>query len=159
MRDIDPNAQRYRELLKQKRRLLNQMRKHRKSLAKSRVDKKRINEEITKLRKSGFAFSGMTAIQAMNKVSSEIQAVSPEDIYPKDLEKKFDKLERTTEVKYKNGRVDISDLDEDGPATRVKDSDDDGVYAVTLDPQNGVIDLGDGDEDTAEDGPENEDAE
>ena len=47
MKAIDPNQKRYRELLKLKRRLLDKMRKHRKALAKTRVDKKNINEEIT----------------------------------------------------------------------------------------------------------------
>jgi hypothetical protein len=159
MRNADPSAQRYKELLKMKRRLLTQMRKHRKSLAKARVDKKRVNEEITRLRKSGFAFAGLTPEQAQKRVSGEIRAVTPEDIYPKDLERKFDKLERKSEVMYKKGMVDTSDIDDDSRAHAAApgDQDDDReIYAVTLDPQSGVIDLGDGEEDDDAE-PRNED--
>ena len=158
MRDTDPNVQRYRELLKQKRRLLSQMKRHRKSLAKARIDKKRVNEEITRLRKSGFAFAGMTTLEAQARVSTEIQAVEPGDIYPKDLEKKFDKLERTTEVKYRKDSVDISDVNKkvNPSGHRHHDKDDEGGYSVILDEDCGVVDLSEQDgDDSLEEGPEN----
>lgn len=159
MRPTDPNALRYRELLKLKRKVLNDMRKHRKALAKKRIDKKKINEEITRLRKSGFAFHGLTPAAAQRRVSDEIRGVTPEDIYPKDLERKFDKLERTTEVKYRKGTVDVSDVDDSPTAPRGGKDDDEGVYAVTFDgDDNGVVDLSATDDDTSETGPANEDA-
>lgn len=144
MNDINPNAQRFRELLKTKRRLLTRMRKHRKALAKDRVEKKRVNEEITRLRKSGFAFAGMTPSQAATRVSNEIQAVTPEDIYPKDLERKFDKLERTTAVVYKKGKVDVSDIEDSGPETKGKAKDDEDVVVALQD--DGVLDLSETDD-------------
>jgi hypothetical protein len=160
MKTTDPNIQKYKDLLKQKRRLLDKMRKHRKSLARARVDKKRVNEEITRLRKSGFAFSGMTAVEAQERVSGEIRNVTPEDIYPKDLERRFDKLERTTEVKYRKDSVDISDLDDDSQVPRPKTKDDDeGIYAVTLEHEDGVVDLGENETDDYTTEPKNEDAE
>lgn len=148
MRETDPNVQRYRELLRLKRRLLTQMSKHRKSLARDRADKKRINEEITKLRKSGYAFSGMTAVAAQERVGDEIRAVKPEDIYPKDLERQFDKLERTTEVKYKKGLVDLDDLENDGPSHSVSSEDD--SPSIFIGKNSGVIDLGEGEVDDTE---------
>ena len=147
MRHADPNVQKYRELSKQKRRILDKMKKYRKSLAKARVEKKNVNEEITRLRKSGFAFAGMTAVEAQAKVSGEIQAVEPGDIYPVDLERKFDKLERTTEVTYRKGSVDISDMGSGPAASRLSSHDDDGVRSVVLDSESGVVDFGEGEED------------
>lgn len=148
MKSTDPNVSRYRELLKLKRRLLDQMRKHRKSLAKSRAEKKRINEEITKLRKSGFAFAGMTTTAAQARVDEEIRSVRPEDIYPKDLERQFDKLERTTNVNYRKGMVDLDDA-EDGSDVGKRSSDDDSP-AIFLGKDSVVIDFGDGETDDSE---------
>ena len=154
MKETDPNVARYKELLKIKRRLLDKMRKHRKTIARDRIEKKRVNEEITKLRKSGYAFAGMTVSAAQARVSDEIQATKPEDIYPKDLEKQFDKLERTTEVKYKKGLVNLDDIDDDVP-TRSSPSDDDGG-TVYLGKTAGVIDLGEGEVDDTELEPDGE---
>jgi hypothetical protein len=151
MKSIDPNVQRYKELLKLKRRALDQMRKHKKSLARIRVDKKRINEEITKLRKSGFAFAGMSTMEASARVSGEIRDVKPEDIYPRDLERQFDKLERTSEVKYKKASADLDDDDSGPKASRPSDDD-----AVFIGPNSGVMDLGESDADDTEVEPDGE---
>lgn len=140
MKTNDANLQRCMELAKQKRRLLDTMKKHRKALAKARAEKKKINEEITKLRKSGYAFHGMTATEAMERVKNEIKSVKPLDIYPKDLEKKFDKLERDSEVKYKKGSVDIADIDGDASEATGHDYDD---SPNVIDSGLGVIDLSD----------------
>lgn len=147
MKQIDPNAQRLRELLKQKRRILDTMRKHRKSLAKARVEKKRVNEEISKLRKSGYAFSGMSTGAAQARVADEIKAVTPADIYPKDLERRFDKLERTTKVTYKKGKVDVSDIEEASVVPVRRGDEEDEVLATAVGKNDGVIDLGEGEED------------
>lgn len=151
MRETDPNIQRYKELLKLKRRLLDQMKKHRKALAKNRAEKKRINEEITRLRKSGYAFAGMSSDAARARVGDEIRSVKPEDIYPRDLEKQFDKLERTTVVKYRKGSVDLDDIEDDGVGVRSKNDDGGSVY---IGRDSGVIDLGDGDNDGDSDNEE-----
>lgn len=152
MKNIDPNVQRFRELLKLKRRILDQMRKHRKAIAKGRVDKKRINEEITKLRKSGFAFVGMSTSEASARVSSEIRDVKPEDIYPKDLERQFDKLERETEVRYRKASADLDE--DDGRGIKVpRIADDDGVF---IGADAGVVDLGEGEVDEFEVEPDGE---
>lgn len=144
MKEMNPNAQKFKELTRLKRRILDQMRRHRKSLAKARVDKKRVNEEISKLRKSGFAFAGLSPAQAQSRVADEIKAVTPSDIYPKDLERRFDKLERTTAVTYKKDKVDVSDIEEASTAPARRNDDDD---EIILDRGEGVVDLGEHDDD------------
>ena len=157
MKSSDETLKQFRDLLRQKRRLLDKMKRHRKSLAKGRVEKKKLNEAISRMRRSGFAFAGLSTIEAKSRVETEIRAVTTQDIYLRDLEKKFDKLEQSSEVKYRGATVDIDDID-DAPTARVRSDDDEGVYAVHVDPETGIVDFSEqgsqGEEEPEEPGPD-----
>ena len=141
MRALDPAVKELRELFKQKRRLLDKMKKHRKSLAKLRVEKRRINSDISKLRKSNNIFGSMTAVAAMEKVTDEIKSVRPNDIYPRDLEKEFDKLEQKSAVKHRNRSVNLDDLEPHGPSPKSHPEEEDTIDSIGVEDSLGVIDL------------------
>lgn len=150
MKESDHNIKEYKELAKQKRRILDQMKKHRKALAKARIQKKHINDAMSKLRRSGFAFGGLTTAEAKARVSSEIRSTKPEDIYPKDLEKKFDMLEQSSAVKYKKGTVNVEDIDAMPESANRKSHESDLDDGDTINGPSGlgVIDFGEEDEES-----------
>jgi len=107
------SRERLKELEKMKRVLLTRMSRHRKELAKCKVRKRAINEEIFRIKSNPGVFDGMTSQQAFSAVATAIRDTKPEDMYPKDLEKEFDKIEKS--LRGPNDRVtEIDDTDDDG---------------------------------------------
>lgn len=141
MKDKSELIARYKELTKLKRRLLEGMKKHRRYLAKAKATKKSVNDEMAQLRRSGNVFGTMTMSEVKEHVQNEIKAVKPEDIYPKDLEREFDRLERNSIVNMRKDPIDIDDNDD----VQVKPShakfDDDEGAVVSVDEDAGVLDM------------------
>jgi hypothetical protein len=101
------------ELKKKKKKLMAAVRRKRKSLAKTQLEKKKVAAEEDMLRerlgpkrgmppksqsrrsrpKTQDKFAGVDPVVAQARVTKEIEAVEPEDIYPKDLEREFDKID------------------------------------------------------------------
>ena len=117
------------------------MKKHRRYLAKAKATKKSVNDEMAQLRRSGNVFGTMTMSEVKEHVQNEIKAVKPEDIYPKDLEREFDRLERNSIVNMRKDPIDIDDNDD----VQVKPShakfDDDEGAVVSVDEDAGVLDM------------------
>jgi uncharacterized protein YoaH (UPF0181 family) len=165
--------ERIKELGKKKRKLLDYMKKQRKKYSKAAAEKKAVAEEIVKLQeqiaatkpKPSFVqvapkknvpvrprikknlFQGMSDGEAFAKVSSEIKSVSPDDVYPKDLEEEFDNLEK--QFRYNDDRDVITvrnpNFQKTIRATKIEPdtSANDGLGSTK---EHGVIDLSDGGE-------------
>lgn len=88
------SRERLKELEKKKTRLLRTIARNKKSAAKARAAKKRVLSEIKSIKGKYSAFNGMSEKQAEKVVKKDLESVQPADVYPKDLEREFDKLER-----------------------------------------------------------------
>jgi hypothetical protein len=135
------------DLMKKKRKLVVVMKKSRKVLAKARAEKKRVNEEIKKLRKTVERINTMTPEMAQAEVAREIGKTRPSDIYPDDLEKEFDKIDRIHDKSATDeNQVMDANMGEDKPAKKgrksVRESEVHGTI-ITVDGDEGVMDLGD----------------
>lgn len=96
----DPND-RLKELLKRKRKLLVVIRKNKKSQVKARIEKRQINEEIRNIKGKANQFRNMTEEEARAEVTRRIDGVLPSEVYPRDLERQFDRLDKPTKKNYK----------------------------------------------------------
>lgn len=88
------SRERLKELEKKKKRLIRTIARNKKSAAKARAAKKRVLSEIRSINGKYSAFNGMTDKQAEKVVKKDLDNVKPVDVYPTDLEREFDKLER-----------------------------------------------------------------
>jgi hypothetical protein len=135
------------ELMKKKRKLVTTMKKSRKVLAKARAEKKRVNEEIMKLRKTADRISALPADQAQIEVAREIGRTTPCDIYPDDLEREFDKIERIHDKSdVDESQVMDANMGEDKPSKKgrkAKNDSDGNGSVVNVDEDEGVVDLRD----------------
>lgn len=135
------------DLMKKKRKLVTTMKKSRKVLARARAEKKRVSEEIKKLRKTVERINTMTPELAQAEVAKEIGKTRPSDIYPDDLEKEFDKIDRIHDkAATDDNQIMDASMGEDKPAKKVrksvKESEVHGTI-ITVDGDEGVMDLGD----------------
>jgi hypothetical protein len=90
---IDTQGQRFRELLRLKRKLAATIRRSKKVQIRARMEKRKINEELKKIKGRSSVFADMPQKKAEKIVKKQIEAVHPDDLYPKDLEKHFDKFD------------------------------------------------------------------
>lgn len=131
------------ELTKRKKKLIAKIRRASKTQAKARVEKRKINDAIKALRGKRSPISGMTPEQAAVAVKSSIESVVPSDMFPEDLEREFDKVDRKSKSvpqKVLNlGRIPEQPISVGSPS-----EDDDGFVHVEAQPHGddyGVIDL------------------
>lgn len=117
----DP-SERLKELMKRKKKLLVTIRKNKKTQVKARIEKRKINEEIRTLKGKANQFRNMTPEEAQAEVRRRIDDVDPSEVYPKDLERQFDRLDKPTKKNYKV--IDLGRLPEK-PLNSGADSDDD----------------------------------
>ena len=139
------------DLMKKKKKLMGVMKKSRKVLAKARAEKKRVTEEISKLRKTADRINAMTPEDAQVEVAKEIGRTRPSDIYPDDLEKEFDKIDRIHDkADTDENQVMDANMGEDKPTKKGrKSSRDSEVHGtiIAVEEDEGVIDLGEGEDD------------
>ena len=139
---------RIKELAKRKRKLLITMKRARRTLSRARVEKKKVNVELVRVRRAVNIFAGLSPEEAAEKVSKEVRATGPEHIYPADLEKEFDKLDRKSERNESSTVVDApADVLEDDPDGG-KDS---GMYGVIIKDDGDVVEMKEEEEDDDED--------
>lgn len=98
------SLERIRELTKRKKILLGRIRKSRKLQIRARLEKRKINEELRRIKGKKNVFLGMTKEQSMDKVRADIEGVDPKELYPRGLERAFDKIERPSD-KSKNYKI------------------------------------------------------
>lgn len=143
-------AQRIRELMKKKRKLIATMKRGKKIQIKARIEKKKVNDELRSLKGKTNLFKHMTPEEAREEVRRRIEDVKPEHVYPKDLERQFDRLESPSSVEHKV--IDLGKVPERpmAKATRSEDTEPEVVaeeaFASVGDDQtedDGVLDLSD----------------
>lgn len=139
---------RLRELMAKKKKLMAKIRRCRKEQVKARIEKRKINDEIRKLRGKKNLFSDMEHSDAAELVKKTIESVDPNDIYPKDLEREFDKIDKPAVDKKKT--LDLGKIKEQPlpVATRGSSDEDDTVDGVVGDSEEpteeeGVLDFSD----------------
>jgi hypothetical protein len=137
------NIERIKELMKRKKVLLTRIRKSRKLQIRARMEKRKINEELRRLKGKKNLFNGMTKEQAMDKVRRDIDGVRPEHIYMKPLERAFDKIERPGNTSKNYSVIDLGKLSENPrslPKVKPDSGDDDVIVEQVLpdDPQEDV---------------------
>jgi len=143
MEPVTDLTERFKELAKRKRKLLITMKRARRTLARARVEKKKVNAELGRVRKAVNIFGGLSPEEAARRVSVEIKSTGPEHIYPNDLEKEFDRLDRKSERNESSTVV-------DAPAHALEDDSvgdkDSGLYGVIIKDDGDVIQMKDDEE-------------
>lgn len=156
----------FKELMAKKRKLLTKIKRTKKALVKARIEKRKINEELKKLG----PLAGLSVDDAKSKVAAEIEAVQPGQIYPQDLERQFDRIDRPKnrtndrdvldlepeelESISAGSSFDVEDVDDEIAGKRtvnsrnqpvldqdVEDDDNDGILDAEDDEEEEVIDL------------------
>jgi chromosome segregation ATPase len=80
-------------LRKSKRKNLDKLKRTKRVFVKAKLEKKRINRDIKKLQAEWQELIRKDPAKAKSAFANELENVSTEDMFPKDLEKEFDKLE------------------------------------------------------------------
>jgi hypothetical protein len=125
--------ERVRELMKRKKKLLAKLRRSKKEQVKARIEKRKINEELRSLSGKKNLFAGMDADKAASAVKKSIDDVKPGDIYPKDLEREFDKIDRPA-VADQHKILDLGRVKERAaPAPKAYDEDSNSADAIVGD--------------------------
>lgn len=107
--------ERWKILKKKKRENLDKMKRVKRSYVKAKLEKKRINREVKQLQKEWQERIKNNPVDAKLAFAKEIRDVTTEDMFPKDLEKEFDKIELTN---IKRGRtMKTEDLSDDKDLT------------------------------------------
>jgi hypothetical protein len=94
MEDNQLDMDRIKELTKKKKDLMKKIRTNKKAQIRARLEKKKINSELRQLKGKKNLFTGMTPSEASKFVKSKLDSVKPSDIFPKTLEREFDRIER-----------------------------------------------------------------
>lgn len=139
--------ERLQELAKQKRKILNRMKKSRDLLAQDRIEKKKINEAIKSARGKN-VFADLSEEEARTKMRDDIKATNIADIYPSDLEAEFDELEqgeKEVDEKQVIEYVNINSTIKNELATAEEEDDNDEVIGFDLGTGSGVMDFSNGD--------------
>jgi hypothetical protein len=121
------------ELMAKKRRLLTKIKRAKRSLVKSRIEKNKINEELKRIKAR---FATMTTDEARAAVATELDAISTDDIFPKRMERDFDRLDRQGPKQDERQIVDLTGADatDDGSSTRIHNEGDGDVVVVATAP-------------------------
>jgi len=111
---------RVKELAAKKKKLVTAMKRAKRTFVKSRVEKAKVDAELKKLKAKASAISKMTTEEARAHILSEMDSVTPENIYPRDLEREFERIDKPRGKRPVNER-EVMDLAPDS-------DDDDGGY-------------------------------
>lgn len=85
--------ERWRDVKKKKRLNLDKMKKVKRAYVKAKIEKKRINREVKQLQKEWKERIAHNPSDAKSAFAQELRDVTTEDMFPKDLEKEFNKIE------------------------------------------------------------------
>ncbi len=111
MNETLPLEERWKMLKKKKRQNLDKMKRLNRSYIKAKLEKKRINQEVKQLQKEWQELLKKDPASAKEAFAQEMRNVTADDIFPKDLEAEFDKIELRS---IKKGRtMKTEDLSED----------------------------------------------
>jgi hypothetical protein len=127
MEDIQDVALRVKELIKKKKEFNKKLRRMKKTQIKTRIAKRKVNEEIRGLRAKKNLFVGMSAEDAMKLMKVKMDGVSPSDMFPVDLEREFDKLDMQKSNPAGHKILDLGRIPEGTRASRSGASDDEGL--------------------------------
>lgn len=139
------DASRVKELMAKKRKLLTKIKRNKRSLIKSRIEKNKINEELLAIKAR---FAGMTSDEARAAVAVELDAISTDDIFPKKLERKFDRLDKRGPKHDERQVVDLTGTDSAADNSSYKisgtgDSDGDVVVVASTEAEEEASDIPD----------------
>lgn len=98
----------YRELMAKKRKLIASMKRAKRKVIKLRVIKNKVNEELKKI-KARFAL--MTFEEARASVASELDAISTQNIFPKKMERDFDRMDNNRTGSTERKIIDLTGQD------------------------------------------------
>lgn len=90
---LRPLQERAVELKKKKRANLDKMKRVKRMYVKAKLEKKRINREIKKLQAEWQERIKKNPAEAKSAFAKELKSVTADDMFPKDLETEFDKLD------------------------------------------------------------------
>ena len=108
---------RWKILKSKKRQNLDKMKRIKRSYVKAKLEKKRINREVKQLQKEWKERIAANPAEAKSVFNQELQNVTMDDMFPKDLEREFDKIELRN---IKKGRtMKVEDLSEDADLRHV----------------------------------------
>lgn len=106
--------ERIKELASKKKKLITSMKRATRTLAKSRVEKKKTDAELKKLKARKSSLANMSPEQARACVLSEMESVTPGSIYPRDLEREFERIDNPRGHKINEREVlDLASDDEE----------------------------------------------
>ena len=117
------------ELKKAKKKLNESMRRHRKMLAKNRLAKRRLDEELKNLKGDKNIFLGKDKKTVGKLILKKLNSVKVDEVYPPQLEREFEKIEKRPNIDEK-----VADIDVVAEVATLGD---------ILDDEEGVIDLSD----------------
>jgi hypothetical protein len=100
--------ERYKMLMEKKKKTVKTMDKYRRLYIKSRIEKKRINQEVKKIAEEFKLLAATNPEAAQNKILDVMKNMNSEDIFPADLEKEFDALGHI-DSNTKNSIVEVDD--------------------------------------------------
>lgn len=115
-----------------KRKLIASTKRAKRKVVKLRVEKNKVNEELKKIKAR---FASMTSEEARASVAAELDAISTDDIFPKKMERDFDRLDRQKSGTDERQVVDLTGQDTGtdvgGNARMHQESDGDVVVVAT----------------------------
>jgi hypothetical protein len=116
--------ERFKDLMKRKKKLLAKIRRNKKEAVKARIEKAKINEELRQIKGKHNLFADMDPEKARETVKSRIEAVNPSEIYPRDLERHFDSIDKPKAKSEQHKTLDLGKVSETPIITKPRDEDD-----------------------------------
>ena len=109
----------YKELMGKKKKVAKKMEGLQKKYVVAKIEKKRINQEITRIALELKRMNAENPQAAKEKMLKELTTFNPEDLFPPDLEKEFNNLDLTRDKKDER-MVELNDYITDGDTVTTK---------------------------------------
>lgn len=141
---------RVKELIKKKKKLMREIQSAKKKQIKARIEKRKVNEELRAIRGKKNIFEGVAPEAALRKVRATIEAVTPEEVFPRELERRFDKIDHPKADDEVRKTIDLGRIPEQPIAGGRRGGDDDDtvgggddIEEAVYSEEDGVVDLSD----------------
>ncbi len=116
--------ERVHELTAKKKKLTTSMKRAKRTFIKAKTERVKVDGDLKKLKAHQAALAKMTPEEKRKAVLEEMADVTPEDIYPKDLERDFERIDKKGKRVKPAAEKDVLDL-------AIEDDDEDGDIAGT----------------------------
>ena len=113
MQDMLSMEERFKKLKTMKRKNLDKLKRIKRSYVKAKMEKKRINKEVKELQREWAEKVKANPEMAKERFSEMVKSVTNDDIFPRDLEEEFNKIEHE-HMMGKKRNMKVEDMCEDG---------------------------------------------